>query len=69
MIGQTILHFTPWDKKSGFFDPIANCWEMKLILEFSQNLLSNGVNKLLEKLGEGRLLMTCMGESRGVLNG
>jgi len=40
----------------------------KLIFK-SNNFLSNGVNKILDKLGEARLLRTCIGEINEVTNG
>lgn len=68
MIGKTILHFTPWDNRIGIiFVQTANALK-KLIFAFNK-ILSNGVNKIIEKLGEARLLMTCIGESWEILNG
>ena len=68
MIGKTILHFTPWDKRAkllGF--PCQKAKKADIIIQ--SNVLSNGVNKILEKLGEARLLMTCIGELSEVPNG
>jgi hypothetical protein len=54
MIGQTILHFTPWDKRSRLLGPF--CQKAKNTdIEIDSNLLPNGVNKITEKLGEARL--------------
>ncbi len=68
MIGKIILHFTPWDKRVrlwGFHFQKANIANIRI----HSNVLSNGVNKIIDKLGEARLLMTCIGELSEVSNG
>ena len=67
MIGKTILHFTPWDKRVrllGFHFQKAKIANIRI----HSNVLFNGV-KIIEKLGEARLLMTCIGELSEVPNG
>ena len=52
MISKTILHFTPWDKSVrllGFHFQKAKIAHIRI----HSNALSNGVNKIIEKLGEG----------------
>ncbi|MCH7675324.1 hypothetical protein IH824_17170 [candidate division KSB1 bacterium] len=52
MIGKTILHYTPWDKRVrllGFHFQKAKIANIRI----HSNVLSNGVNKIIEKLGEG----------------
>jgi len=52
MIGKTISHFTPWDKRVRLL--CFNCKKTKIAdIRPNPNVLSNGVNKILEKLGEG----------------
>ena len=68
MIGKTISHFTPWDKGVrllGFHFQKAKLANIRIY----SNVISNGVNKILEKLGEARLLRTCIGEINEVTNG
>ena len=68
VVGKPIFHFTPWDNRVRFFCSNSQMLKKKLIFK-SNNILSNGVNKILEKLGEARLRTTCLGESQEILNG
>ncbi len=68
MTGKTILHLPRGIIESDFFCSNSRMLKKKLILK-SNNILSNGVNKILEKLGEARLLGTCIGEINEVTNG
>ncbi|MFQ5584544.1 MAG: hypothetical protein ACE5GL_08940 [Calditrichia bacterium] len=55
MIGKTILHFTPWDKRVRLL--CLFCQKAKNTdMEIDSNLLSNGVNKTTVKPGEACLL-------------
>ncbi len=68
MIGKTILHFTPWDKRVrllGFHFQKAKIANIRI----HSNVLSNGVNKILESSAKARLLRTCIGEINEVTNG
>ena len=68
MIGKTILHFTPWDKSVRLLS--FHFQKAKIAsIRIQPNVLSNGVNKIIEKIGEARLLMTCLGELSEVSNG
>ncbi len=70
MIGKTISPILPLGINSSrfFFDEIKELQtDHKIVMRFI--ILSNGVNKILEKLGEARLLGTCIGEINEVTNG
>ena len=55
MVGKTISHFTRGIKMSGLRGITAQRLK-KLSIRILSSVLSNGVNKILEKLGEVRLL-------------
>jgi len=67
MIGKTILHLPRGIKESVLL--VSTTKKLKADMQMNPNVLSNGVNKILEKLGEARLLMTCIGELSEVSNG
>lgn len=52
MIGQTISHFTPWDKRFSLLG-VHRQKAKKVKNRILSNVLANGVNKIIEKLGAG----------------
>ncbi len=67
MVGKIILHLPRGIKESGLV--VSTTKRLKADMQVNPNVLSNGVNKILEKLGEARLLMAGMGELSEVSNG
>ena len=60
MVSKTILHLPRGIKESVLV--VSTTKKLKADMQMNPNVLSNGVNKIIEKLGEARLLMTCIGE-------
>jgi hypothetical protein len=51
MVGKTILHLPRGIKESVLV--VSTTKKLKADMQMNPNVLSNGVNKILEKLGEG----------------
>ncbi|MCH8021524.1 hypothetical protein IH785_16910 [candidate division KSB1 bacterium] len=51
MTGKTILHLPMWIKEPGLV--VSTAKRLKADMQMNPNVLSNGVNKVIEKLGEG----------------
>ncbi len=66
MAGKTVLHLPRGIKESVLV--VSTTKKLKADMQMNPNVLSNGVNKILEKLGEAHLLMACMGELSEVSN-